>query len=75
MDWAGSDEYAEPQVGGRTIGGMMPRPDGMPAEAPDSWTVYFGSTDVDAETKKGKSSVPACSLTRPTSPGPAASPC
>ncbi|MGC9960414.1 MAG: VOC family protein [Acidimicrobiales bacterium] len=50
--WGGSDEYAEAQVGGRTIGGMMPRPEGMPAEAPDGWTVYFGSTDVDEETKK-----------------------
>ena len=24
----------------------------MPAEVPDSWTVYFGSDDVDGDTRK-----------------------
>jgi predicted enzyme related to lactoylglutathione lyase len=50
--WGGSDEYAEPKVQGRTIGGMMPRPPTMPAEVPDSWLVYFGTTDVDGDTKR-----------------------
>ena len=50
--WGGSDEYAEPQVNGRTIGGVMPRRPDMPAEVPDSWLVYFGSDDVDAQAKK-----------------------
>ena len=50
--WGGSDEYAEPQVTGRTIGGVMPRRPDMPAEVPDSWLVYFGSDDVDAQAKK-----------------------
>lgn len=50
--WGGADEYAEAQVGGRTIGGVMPRPPDMPAEVPDSWLVYFGTADVDADAKK-----------------------
>jgi hypothetical protein len=50
--WGGSDEYAEAQVAGRTIGGVMPRPPDMPAETPDSWLVYFGATDVDADARK-----------------------
>ncbi len=50
--WGGSDEYAEAQVAGRTVGGVMPRPPDMPAEMPDSWTVYFGSADVDGDAKK-----------------------
>ena len=50
--WGGSDEYAEAQVNGRTIGGVMPRRPDVPAEIPDNWLVYFGSDDVDAQTKK-----------------------
>jgi len=50
--WGGADEYAEAQVGGRTIGGVMPRRPDMPADIPDSWLVYFGSSDVDADAKK-----------------------
>jgi predicted enzyme related to lactoylglutathione lyase len=49
--WGGSDDYAEAQVNGRTIGGVMPRSPEMPAEVPDSWLVYFGSDDVDAQSK------------------------
>jgi len=37
----------------------------MPAEAPDSWTVYFGSTDVDEETKKA-TELGAAVLVEPT---------
>jgi predicted enzyme related to lactoylglutathione lyase len=50
--WGGSDEYAEIQVDGRTVGGVMPRPPNMPPETPDNWLVYFGAGDVDADTKK-----------------------
>jgi predicted enzyme related to lactoylglutathione lyase len=50
--WGGSDEYAEAQVAGRTVGGVMPRPPDLPAEMPDSWTVYFGSADVDGDAQK-----------------------
>lgn len=48
--WGGSDEYAEAQVDGRTVAGVMPRPEGTPAEMPDHWLVYFGADDVDADT-------------------------
>jgi len=50
--WGGSDEYSEAQVSGRTMAGLMGRPADMPAEVPDNWLVYFGSTDVDADAKK-----------------------
>ncbi len=50
--WGGADEYAEAQVGGRTIGGVMPRPPDMPAEVPDSWLVYFATADLDGDAKK-----------------------
>jgi predicted enzyme related to lactoylglutathione lyase len=50
--WGGSDDYAEAQVAGRTIGGVMPRSPDMPAEMPDNWLVYFGAADVDADAKK-----------------------
>jgi uncharacterized protein len=47
--WGGSEEYSEAQVGGRTIAGMMPRPEEMPADVPDHWLAYFGTGDVDAD--------------------------
>ena len=50
--WGGGDEYAEAEVHGRSIAGVMPRPATMPAEVPDHWLVYFGTADVDADTKK-----------------------
>lgn len=50
--WGGADEYAEAQVGGRSIAGVMTRRPDMPADVPDSWLVYFGSEDVDADAKK-----------------------
>jgi uncharacterized protein len=50
--WGGGDDYPEAQVNGRTIGGLMPRPPGMPADVPDNWLVYFGAADVDADVKK-----------------------
>jgi predicted enzyme related to lactoylglutathione lyase len=54
--WGGSAEYAEAQVKGRTIAGVMPRPADMPAEVPDAWLVYFGTPDVDATADQAKSS-------------------
>ncbi len=50
--WGGADEYAEAQVDGRTIAGVMSRRPDMPADVPDSWLVYFGSADVDADAKR-----------------------
>ena len=50
--WGGGGEYPEAQVSGRTIGGIMPRSPDMPADVPDSWLVYFGAADVDADVKK-----------------------
>ena len=50
--WGGTDEYAEAQVQGRTIAGVMPRRPDISAEVPDAWLVYFGSTDVDADFHK-----------------------
>lgn len=50
--WGGSDDYAEVQVGGRSIAGVSPRRPDMPADIPDHWLVYFGSADVDADAAK-----------------------
>jgi uncharacterized protein len=52
--WGGAPEYAEAQVSGRTVAGVMPRRPDMPAEIPDSWLVYFGADDVDADTERAK---------------------
>jgi predicted enzyme related to lactoylglutathione lyase len=50
--WGGSDAYAEAQVSGRTIGGLMQRSPDVPADVPDSWLVYFGTADTDADVAK-----------------------
>lgn len=63
--WGGSDEYAEAQVSGRTIGGVMPRSPEIPAGVPDNWLVYFGSEDVDSQAKKA-SGMGATVLVEPT---------
>ncbi len=47
--WGGADEYAEGQVAGRTIAGVMPRRPDLPADVPDHWLVYFASPDVDRD--------------------------
>jgi predicted enzyme related to lactoylglutathione lyase len=52
--WGGVPEYSEVQVGGRSVAGLMPRPPGLPAEAPDNWLIYFGSADLDGDTQKAK---------------------
>jgi predicted enzyme related to lactoylglutathione lyase len=46
--WGGGPDYAEGQVGGRTICGAMPRPADLPAGVPDHWLVYFATSDADA---------------------------
>ncbi len=51
-EWAGSDSYAEFQVAGRTVGGVMPRPADLPAEVPDNWLVYFASADLDRDVSR-----------------------
>ena len=50
--FGGSDEYAEVQVAGRPVAGIMPRPAEMPAQVPDHWLPYFGADDVDASAEK-----------------------
>jgi uncharacterized protein len=50
--WAGSDDYAEVQVSGRTVAGVMPRRPEVPVELPDSWLVYFGASDVDGDARR-----------------------
>ncbi|HEY2999333.1 MAG TPA: VOC family protein [Acidimicrobiales bacterium] len=41
----GPGAYTEWKVAGRSVGGMMPRPPGMPEQAPDFWAVYFTVSD------------------------------
>jgi predicted enzyme related to lactoylglutathione lyase len=40
--------YATLKHGGRTIGGVLPMGDQIPAEVPPNWLVYFGAADLDA---------------------------
>ncbi len=42
--------YTEWQQDGRSIGGMMPMGDQIPAEVPPHWLVYLGAADCDAAT-------------------------
>ena len=44
--------YTEWKVGGRSVGGMMAKPDTMPAEIPPYWGVYFAVEDTDASVAK-----------------------
>ena len=43
----GPGAYTEWQVGGRSVGGMMPKPPMMPAEVPPTGAVYFAVADTD----------------------------
>ncbi len=43
----GPGAYTEFTLGGRSIGGMMEKPDMMPAEVPPFWGVYFTVNDTD----------------------------
>ncbi len=46
--FGGTPDYAEAQVGGRSIAGIMPRPATMGAEIPDAWLTYFSVADLEA---------------------------
>lgn len=43
----GPVEYTEFTLDGRSVAGMLPRPETMPAEVPPHWGVYFAVTDTD----------------------------
>jgi len=40
-------QYVEWKIGDRSVGGMLPKPDTMPAEVPAHWAVYFAVEDTD----------------------------
>jgi predicted enzyme related to lactoylglutathione lyase len=44
----GPTAYTEWKVGGRSVAGMMLKPEMMPAEVPPFWSVYFVVVDADA---------------------------
>ncbi len=48
----GIGEYTEWKLGDRSIGGMMAKPEMMPAEVPSHWGVYFVVSDCDATTAR-----------------------
>src|SRR5579863_9104064 len=55
--WGAEDQgdpavYAEWKVGGRSVGGLMAKPEQMPAEVPSHWGVYFAVADTDAMVDK-----------------------
>lgn len=41
------NDYRVIQLGGRQIGGIMPMPEAVPAEAPSAWETYFNVADLD----------------------------
>jgi predicted enzyme related to lactoylglutathione lyase len=47
-------DYTEWKVGGRSVAGMMPMSDQMPASVPPHWLVYFAVDDCDASANKGQ---------------------
>jgi uncharacterized protein len=51
---AGPMEYTEWKLAERSIGGMMPKPEMMPAEVPPHWAVDFAVADLDDATAKVK---------------------
>jgi uncharacterized protein len=44
----GPTPYTEFKLDGRSIAGMMAKPEGVPAEVPPMWMVYFAVEDADA---------------------------
>ena len=46
--------YAEWQLGGRSVAGMMAKPPMIPPEVPSFWGVYFTVTDTDATVERVK---------------------
>ena len=71
----GPPAYTEWKLGGRSVGGMMPKSPDMPAEMPPIWGVYFAVADTDATVAKAQElGASRCSWGRPTS-SRGASPC
>jgi len=52
---AGPMDYTEWKIGDRSVGGMMQKPEMMPAEVPPHWGVYFAVGDIDEAIAKVKS--------------------
>ncbi len=50
----GPVDYTGWQVGGKAVGGALPMPEGVPAEVPPFWLVYFAVEDTDAAVAKAK---------------------
>ena len=50
----GAGAYTEWKLGDRSVGGMMARPPGMPAEVPTHWATYFSVADIGAAVDKIK---------------------
>ena len=46
--------YTEWKLADRSVGGMMPKNDQMPAEMPPNWGVYFAVSNADATAEKAK---------------------
>ena len=44
----GPGAYTEWKLASRSVGGMMTKPPGMPAEVPNHWAVYFSVADIEA---------------------------
>jgi predicted enzyme related to lactoylglutathione lyase len=44
---ATSQEYREMQLAGKSIAGIMPRPEGMPKEIPCFWGIYLSVDSLD----------------------------
>jgi predicted enzyme related to lactoylglutathione lyase len=47
QDMGDLGEYTEWLVGGRSVGGMMPKPPSVPEHVPSHWNVYFAVADTD----------------------------
>jgi uncharacterized protein len=58
-------QYTEWKLGEKSVAGMMPMPDMVPAEVPAHWLVYFGTDDTDATVAKA-SELGATTLVPPT---------
>jgi predicted enzyme related to lactoylglutathione lyase len=50
----GPPMYTEWKVGGNSVGGMMLKPEQMPAEVPPYWGVYFAVADADASVARAQ---------------------
>ena len=50
----GPGGYTEWKVDGRSVGGMMAKPDTMPPGTPSFWGVYFAVADTDASVAKAE---------------------